>query len=60
MDVLASTPRDHEDWVVGEVTGARVRLRQAATGESMQLRRSETPPDLKPGDVIRIRARSEA
>lgn len=60
MDVLASTPSDHEEWVVGEITGARVRLHQSATGERMQLRRSETPPDLKPGDVIRIRARPGA
>ena len=57
MDVLASTPHDHEEWVVGEITAGLVRLRQSATGESMKLRRSETPPELKPGDVVRMRAR---
>jgi len=57
MDVLASTPRDHEEWIVAEITAAIVRLRQRMTGERLDLRRASTPSELKVGDLLRMPAR---
>jgi hypothetical protein len=54
VDVLASTPREYEDWIVAEVTAATVRLQLRDTGASLRLRREGMPPDLKPGDVLRM------
>lgn len=57
MDVLASTPREHEEWIVAEVTAGLVRLRQRLTGERLSLSRRGVPPDLKAGDLLRMPAR---
>ncbi len=57
MDVLASTPREYEDWLVAEVTAGAVRLWLRATGESLRLRRKGSLAELKPGDVLRMKAR---
>jgi len=60
MDVLASTPREHEEWIVAELTTGRIRLRLRDGGESLRLNRAGTPADLKPGDVVRLPARDQA
>lgn len=60
MDVLASTPREHEDWIVAEVTAGLVRLQSRDGSESLRLRRATTPADLKPGDVLRLPVRDPA
>jgi hypothetical protein len=59
MDVLASTPREHEDWIVAEVTTGRIRLRLRDGVDCLRLSRAGAPADLKPGDVVRLPVRDE-